>query len=297
MSAVNQIRYRNFWPNFDKKDNFIARALANVTSNEKVEVWSVFQSVPKRIVLAMADRVGVRHLNLRGNKLRGIERKEQRKVWYTGENVRPPFSEEFDAFISYDQDPMGGKNCYFPLFYVDLLIEHPEASTRLGIAHGDASSLTAPRDSTVVKRKGVCAFISNPEPTRLRAIHELEKWIDVDVFGPYSGKRVDNKFSVAQDYKYMLCFENDLFPGYVTEKLLDAYLCRTVPLYWGDLGVEPHINRSSFVNAADFESLEKFAAYVGGMSDEEYSAIFQQSLLLSLPKVDNLIQALTGLRA
>jgi hypothetical protein len=292
MYTGNRIRYRKFWPQFNKKDNFISRTLANVQPDMEIEVWSVFESTPMRILLAMASKVAPKLLNPgRGRS------KKQRKVWYSGENVRPPISEEFDAFISYDQDPMGGANFYFPLFYVDLLIGHPEASSRQGIAHVDASTLTAPRQPSLVKSKGVCAFISNPEPTRLRAITELRKWIDVDVFGPFVGKHVDSKYRVAKDYKYMLCFENDLFPGYVTEKLLDAYVCKTVPLYWGDLGSEPHINRSSFVNAAGFESLEKFAKYVGNISDDEYGALYQEPLLSSLPRLETLMHALTGVKA
>ena len=286
------IRYRNFWPNFNTQDNFISRTLKHVRSDVELEVWSVFESIPKRFFLALA-----RKTRIKLRKPCWSHSKKARKVWYSGENVRPPASEEYDAFISFDQDPMGGKNFYFPLFYIDLLIGYPEAVQRRGIEHVDPSTLTASRASPSIKSKGVCAFISNPEPIRLQASAELRRWIDVDVFGPYSEKLVDNKYRVAKDYKYMLCFENDLFPGYVTEKLLDAYVCETVPLYWGHLGFEAHINRSSFVNAAGFESLEKFAKYVGNISDDEYGALYQEPLLSSLPKLETLMHALTGVKA
>lgn len=285
-------RYRDFWPNFNKRDNFIFRALTNVQPHVEIEVWSVFESIPKRIFLSLVVKLGLKPF-----KPRRSRSKKLRKVWYSGENVRPPLSKEFDAFISFDQDSMGGKNFYFPIFYIDLLIEHPEVNSRRGIGHLEPSTLTAPRASPSGKSKGVCAFISNPEPTRLRAIEELRKWMDVDVFGPFAGNVVDNKYSVAKDYKYMLCFENDLYPGYVTEKLLDAYVCETVPLYWGDLGFEPHVNRLSHINAATFESLEQFAHHVGNLTEKEYLAIYHQPLLCSLPRAETLIEALTGVRA
>jgi hypothetical protein len=34
-------------------------------------------------------------------------------------------------------------------------------------------------------------------------------------------------------YKFMICFENSSSPYYLTEKLLNAYLGGTVPIYWG----------------------------------------------------------------
>jgi hypothetical protein len=147
-----------------------------------------------------------------------------------------------------------------------------------------------------VKEKFACAFIANPEPTRLRALQALEKYGEVDVFGPYSGITASSKYEIARDYKYTICFENDLFPGYITEKLLDAYVCGTVPLYWGHFGKEAHINRECLVNAADFDSIEDFAYYVSTISPSKYEAIYKTPLLNSLPSSENLMRALVGVR-
>jgi hypothetical protein len=35
-------------------------------------------------------------------------------------------------------------------------------------------------------------------------------------------------------YKFMLCFENSMGYGYVTEKIIQVYLAGTIPIYWGD---------------------------------------------------------------
>ena len=144
------------------------------------------------------------------------------------------------------------------------------------------------------KEKFACAFISNPEPTRMRALKELSRFGEVEVFGAHTGRPVPNKYQIARDFRFMLCFENDLFPGYVTEKLLDAYLCDTVPLYWGDFGREPHINRKSLVNAADYATLEEFSHVVGNLSDTQYKQIYSQPLLGSLPSIHTLQKALLG---
>jgi hypothetical protein len=140
-----------------------------------------------------------------------------------------------------------------------------------------------------------CAFINNPEKNRLSAIELLSHLGKVDVFGSITGKAVEGKFSTAKNYRFVQCFENTLSPGYITEKLLDAYLCGAVPLYWGDLGSEPHINRKAFINAKDFSSLEEFARYVGNLSDEEYEKIHSEPLLNSLPSADELVRAIKNL--
>jgi hypothetical protein len=217
-----------------------------------------------------------------------------KKIWWTGEDVRPPFQEGYDLFISFDQDGLSGKNVCFPLFYSELLFPNQDAFQRLGGPVPEAASLTRPRMKTTTSGFA-CAFINNPEPTRLRAVEYLSKYGQVEIYGKISNTPNTRKLPNAQGFKFVLCFENSLFPGYITEKLLDAYLCGAVPLYWGDLGNEPHINRNSFINAKDFESLEDFASYVGSLSEIDYERIHREPLLNSVPSPDKLIQAIKSL--
>jgi hypothetical protein len=45
---------------------------------------------------------------------------------------------------------------------------------------------------------------------------------------------------VLRDYKFTIAFENSEHLGYTTEKLIDAWLADSVPIYWGNpaLGVD-----------------------------------------------------------
>lgn len=83
----------------------------------------------------------------------------------------------------------------------------------------------------------------------------------------------------------MFCLENDLYPGYVTEKLVEAYVCETVPLYWGLTDGNPYLNKKSFLNLKDFTNIATWAQYVRGISPIEYRKIYQESLLLTEPPV------------
>jgi hypothetical protein len=235
---------------------------------------------------------------LRDRKLtEQYESGNSRNVWWTGENVRPPLEKKFDHYISFDQDSHRGRNTFFPLFYIEALLPSKGTLKRIGLNQFDVTSLLSPRDgglSEIASKELACAFINNPEPTRIAAVSELSRFGRVDVYGRYSGRLVESKKAIASNYRFVLCFENDLYPGYVTEKLLDAYLCNAVPLYWGDLGREEHINRRSFINLNDFASLEEFSRFVADMTDKEYSEIYRQPLLKSIPSIDPLVDALLG---
>src|SRR5262249_19232982 len=51
-------------------------------------------------------------------------------------------------------------------------------------------------------------------------------------------------------------FENESHPGYTTEKIYEAMLVNTLPIYWGDPRVAVDFNPRSFLNYHDFGSLE-----------------------------------------
>lgn len=285
-----KLEFRHFWPGFSAKDNAFQRLRGYLPSDNTIEITSVFKPLYMRLFEYGISRITRRRFLFTSRS------RADRRVWFTAENLRPPVDGGYDATISFDQDDYGGTNTYFPLFYLELLVPNEEWTGRRGKAIEAPRQFLETRRAQGRKSLDVCAFLSNPEPTRLRAIAELRKHMKVDVFGKYVGKPVGSKYEVARHYKYMLCFENDLYPGYVTEKLLDAYSCDTVPLYWGDLGEEPCINRSSFINAKDFATLARFGEHVATLTNAEYDAIYEQPLLNNLPDLQPLLDALEGPR-
>lgn len=44
----------------------------------------------------------------------------------------------------------------------------------------------------------------------------------------------ETKLNVLRDYRFTIAFENSEMPGYTTEKLIDAWLAGSVPIYWGN---------------------------------------------------------------
>jgi len=62
--------------------------------------------------------------------------------------------------------------------------------------------------------------------------------ITCDKYGSHS-RPVEDKNSLCSNYLYAFCPENSYFPGYVTEKLVQAYMSGCIPIYWGCLNGQP----------------------------------------------------------
>ena len=52
-------------------------------------------------------------------------------------------------------------------------------------------------------------------------------------------------------YKFIICFENSKTVGYITEKIFNVFLAKSIPIYDGDPEVERFINKSAFLSFND----------------------------------------------
>ena len=92
-----------------------------------------------------------------------------------------------------------------------------------------------------------------------KLFEELSKYKKVDSGGRWMnniGAPVTDKLEFEKRHKFSIACENSAHPGYTTEKLVQAFAARTVPIYWGDPWVGKVFNTQSFINASDFSSVE-----------------------------------------
>jgi hypothetical protein len=156
--------------------------------------------------------------------------------------------------------------------------------------------LTSGRELTMDKSNLICAFVGNPEPVRLRSIQKLDEAFGVDKFGSFFGKPVPSKYPIGIKYKFSIAFENDLYPGYVTEKIVESYLAGTVPIYRGLFNKEAEeiFNPKAFINAMDFENDEQLIDFIASMTDRDYRLMYGQPLFRKTPSLDHLAKVLLG---
>jgi hypothetical protein len=107
-------------------------------------------------------------------------------------------------------------------------------------------------DSLTKKRSKLCCIINRySENTELNLVRQRINFVkaagqDIDIygkeprncpnkwhlFGNYYGM-TKNKQETLKEYNFALTFENSDFDGYITEKILHAFMAGTIPLYWG----------------------------------------------------------------
>ncbi len=140
--------------------------------------------------------------------------------------------------------------------------------------HGtDPSTLIKPdnygAEQIATEKKYFCNFLySHKVPYREEFFRQLSKYKKVDAPGRsmnnmagidtlYTGNMWQRKRQFLSDYKFTIAFENDIYPGYQTEKLYDAMQANSIPIYCGDSFVGDIFNTDSFINATEYLSPQK----------------------------------------
>lgn len=138
------------------------------------------------------------------------------RIFQTGENIRTDWNLA-DYGIDFDYMDFGDRHLHLPLFALGNIEQN----------------------RVLNKRDKFCAYIVTNGSALLREqfFDKLSKYKKVDSGGRHRnniGHFVEDKHKWLQEYKFNLCFENSSYPGYLTEKLFDAYNAGCVPIYWGD---------------------------------------------------------------
>jgi hypothetical protein len=97
----------------------------------------------------------------------------------------------------------------------------------------------------------------------------------------------DQKYQFFSTRKFAVCMENTMdMKGYTTEKIIDAYFARSIPLYAGQMDPADGFNLNAFINLYDFDTKADFVDAVQKSHEDkgrEYT-IRQQPLFLGFPE-------------
>jgi hypothetical protein len=85
----------------------------------------------------------------------------------------------------------------------------------------------------------------------------------------------ENKIDTISNFKYCLCYENLRYPGYITEKIIDAFVAGVVPIYLGASDVEKYIPSNCFIDTRKFENLIELKRYVDDISEAQWVKLVQ----------------------
>lgn len=85
----------------------------------------------------------------------------------------------------------------------------------------------------------------------------------------------DKKNGIVANYKFNFCFENAEFPGYVTEKIFDAFAAGVVPIYLGAPDIYNFVTKGCFIDMRDFKSLDELYSFITNMKEDQYNEYIQ----------------------
>lgn len=195
-----------------------------------------------------------------------------KKVFYTGENMRPNYNQcDYSLTFDYLDDE---RNYRFPLSAITLY--------ECGIKDKFPKEI----DFNKIKSEKTkfCNFVfSNPNAQlRNQLFYELSKYKQVDSGGRALnniGYAVSDKLEFINNYKFTICFENSEYPGYTTEKLVHPKLKNSIPIYWGNPRVGDDWNTKSFINAYDFKDISSLIEYIKEVDNDDklYESILRES--------------------
>lgn len=219
--------------------------------------------------------------------------KNCKKIFYTGENQRPNFK-KCDYSLTFDYDGYGGKNFRLPLWYLYVdwfnvkTYDNPEWLIPESYLYGK-------NEFTQKEKNKFCSIVfGSSVESRLEAIDSISKYKQVDVFGKINknyflpdGEKY--KLDLISDYKFSLCYENSVYPGYHTEKLLHGKIAGNIPIYYGDKTVTNDFNGDCFINAngMGLEELNEKIKQIDN-DDKLYQNILNQPLFTKKINLDTI---------
>ena len=219
-----RIGFASFWDDFDPEDNFFTRLLG------------------RRYDVVVCEEPDFLIHSCVGRRRHDHRRHDGVRIFFTGENVAPDWHSTDWAFsFEHSAHP---RHFRLPLWVLYL----DPASLIKPATYDPAAILNA--------KTRFCGFVvSNPLcKARNEFFRRLSKYKPVDAGGKLFntlGHRVADKRAFLAECKFTIAFENESHPGYTTEKLAEAMLTGSLPIYWGDPLVGRDFDTTSFLSAHD----------------------------------------------
>ena len=211
------------------------------------------------------------------------------KIFYTGENLAPDFN-ACDYGIGFEWMDYQDRYFRFPFY---LRVDKPTLD-KMEHKH------ELPSDWDIrTEKPDFCSFVvSNPQNTvRNAAFARLNEYKHVNSGGKYMnnvGGPVQDKLAFDSRHKFSLCYENGRHDGYTTEKIVQAFAARTVPIYWGDPTISRVFNPDAFINVSDYNSFEEVMEYIKFLdhNDDAYLKMLRAPAMLpTQPSIDEQLES------
>jgi hypothetical protein len=178
------------------------------------------------------------------------------RIYVGGECVSPNFNIS-DYALTFDQLEFGDRYHWFPLIKIYETAYANLARPRLAT------------DTVLAQNRDFCAYVmsntSNSAPERIEIFDKLSAYKQVHSGGRWRnnvGGPIQDKLAFQSKHKFVIAFENQCYPGYLTEKFAEAAHAGAIPIYWGDPNIGNYLNTKAFINCHEYPTLDAAIAEV-----------------------------------
>ena len=226
-------------------------------------------------------------------------------LFHTAENLRHDHIKA-DYAISHDLDFQSKNHFRLPYWMEMIDWSHEGIIGNSNPRYGELlklERLKAPLGDQFLGRNQRAVLItSHLREPRAACYTTLKKLMPVDGMGPYFDKGIKDhhqsnflKKNILENYAFNLCPENGVYPGYVTEKIPEAFAAGCLPITIVDDSVDVDFNPRAMINMATFVNIHN----AGDVNIEVLSSQFRIANLKAFAEEPLLKKnpSLQGLRA
>lgn len=239
---VKRIHFSGFWPWFKNDDNFFLDVLEKRYRVEQVSdpdylISSIFGVGFYEYILYPCVR-----------------------IFFSGENYAPDFN-LVDYAMSYNPMDYPERYRYIPEFFVDIRRIRNRLKNRLSFEEALETIRCKPEFCNFIYGDSKCC---DEREGVFHAINERKKvlsagtWLNNTENG-FKASMLSSKDEVQSRCRFTIAIESYPHAGFVTEKLTDAFLANTIPIYYGDPDVTKIFNPKAFIDVRDFDSWDALA--------------------------------------
>jgi len=214
------ISFLDFWEGFENNNNFFTY---------------LFKVIKEKISFTSPDKADIIIFSCFGNSNKLYN--HCKKIFFTGENLRPDFN-TCDYSFTFDFDSYDNRNIRIPLWYLYIdwfnVKTYNNPNWLIPVSYLNGTQEFTEKE----KNKFACTVFSSPRKSRFAAINSINTYKSVECYGKIHSLKIPDgekyKMDIISNYKFNICFENSIYPGYFTEKLLHAKIARCIQLYASD---------------------------------------------------------------
>jgi hypothetical protein len=185
-------------------------------------------------------------------------------LFHTGENLRHDHIKA-DFAITHDLNVLSEDHHRLPYWMEVIDWMHEGVIGNSNSRYGGLlklERLMKPLGNQFSRRAQKAVLItSHMREPRASGLEAIKKIMPVDGMGPYFDKAIKDhhqsnflKKDVLEKYAFNFCPENSIYPGYVTEKIPEAFASGCIPITIVDFSAYDELNSNGFINLMEYES-------------------------------------------